>query len=185
MMKRVISVILLLALCLGLCACKSGAVKEVEAQIDALTAESSYSDIYSVYQLYCDLSAKEQQKVENISTFHDYCSDNGTFVLTEEMLERIEYEFEREAVGGVSGVQFSLMYDLSIMHNTKGWAKHGNVEIASHKRSDPYTYSVYGTLTVTDDYGQTTKKKFTMTYQAEYTSEKEEGYQITHITTVD
>ena len=51
-MKKTLSLILALALCLSLCACKSDEVKNVEAQISALSESSTYQEIYAVNSLY-------------------------------------------------------------------------------------------------------------------------------------
>ncbi len=70
-MKKAISLMLALVLCLSLCACgKSEAVKNVEALIDAIgeVAVESGDSIAAAQAAYDALSAEEQAKVGNSST---------------------------------------------------------------------------------------------------------------------
>ena len=183
-MKKALSLILALVMCLSLCACKSSEVKNVEAQIGTLSTNSTYEEIHSVYSLYSSLSLKDQDKVENLDMLGEYCDPlGGEFVLSEEMLQEIEAEFEVGSLG-VTGAEFSVMYDLGVQSSIKGWNKHGNIKITSHKKTDAYTYSVYGTFQLTDEYGSTSTKKFTMSYFAEYSAEEATGYVISHDTSV-
>ena len=77
-MKKAISLLLALVLCLSLTACgKSEAVKNVEAMIDALMGSTEYNveEIEAIYAAFAELSEKEQTKVGN---YDDFCelSDN-------------------------------------------------------------------------------------------------------------
>ena len=72
-MKKAISLLLALILCLSLTACgKSEAVKNVEAMIDALTeaTENLGEEIIAVKDAYDDLSYEEQKKVKNYDDFN-------------------------------------------------------------------------------------------------------------------
>ena len=99
------------------------------------------------------------------------------------MLQEIANEFEVGAIG-VSGVEFSLMYDLAIFSITRGWSDYGDVRITSHKKTDAYTYTVYGTFKSADEYGSISSQKFTLTYCAEYSAEDPEGYVISYDTSI-
>ena len=183
-MKKALSLILALVMCLSLCACKSSEVKNVETQIGTLNENSTYAEIHSVYSLYSSLPLKDQDKVENLDVLGEYCDPlGGEFVLSEAMLQEIEGEFEVSSLG-VTGAEFSVMYDLGIKSNIEGWTKHGDIKITSHKKTDAYTYSVYGTFKLTDEYGSTSTKKFTLSYYAEYSTEEATGYVISHDTSI-
>ena len=179
-MKRAVSMILALVMCLSLCGCKSKDVKNVEAEINALNADSTYAQIYSVYSLYRSLQVKDQVKVENLDVLGKYCDPNGgELVLTAEMLAEIEAEFEVGALG-VTGAEFSVIYGLASWSVIYGWSDHGDIKITSHKKSDRYTYSVYGTFKVADAYGSVSTQKFELRYYAEYNAEEPAGYKISH-----
>ena len=183
-MKKVVLMILALIMCLSLCACKSSEVKNVEAQIGTLNENSTYAEIHSIYSLYSSLSLKDQDKVENLNVLGEYCDPlGGELVLSEAMLQEIEGEFEVSSLG-VTGAEFSVMYDLGVKSKIEGWNKHGDVKITSHKKTDAYTYSVYGTFKLTDEYGNTSIKNFTLSYYAEYSTEEATGYIISHDTSV-
>ena len=183
-MKKALSLILALVLCLSLCACKSSDVKNVEAQIETLSANSTYAEIHSVYSLYRSLSLKDQDKVENLDVLSNYCDPlGGELVLSDEMLQEIAEEFNVGSLG-VTGAEFSVTYDLSIKRAIEGWSNHGDIKITSHKKADAYTYEVYGTFKVTDKFGSTSAKQFIMSYYAEYSAEEPTGYTISHSTSV-
>ncbi len=77
-MKKVISLLLALVLCLSLCACgKSEAVKNVEAMIDALMGSIEYNveEIEAIYAAFAALSEKEQKKVRNYTDFSKLSDD--------------------------------------------------------------------------------------------------------------
>lgn len=183
-MKRVVSLFLVLVLCLSLSACKSKDVKFVEEQISLLSKGSNYADINYVYKLYRALPLKDQEKVENIDALAEYCDpQNGNLVLSEEMLAEIESEFEMQSYGA-TGAKFSVIYDLAVTKAVEGWSDYGDINIASHKKVDAYTYCVYGNFKAVDKYGKTMTKEFTMSYRAEYNKEEPGLYEITHDTKV-
>ena len=71
-MKKAISLLLALVLCLALCACgKSEAVKNVEAMIDALMGATEYNveEIEAIYTAFAELSEKEKKRVGNYDDF--------------------------------------------------------------------------------------------------------------------
>lgn len=71
-MKKLITAIAVLALCLSLCACgKSEAVKNVESMIDALgeVTSGSADAIEAIENAYNALAAEEQAKVSNYAAF--------------------------------------------------------------------------------------------------------------------
>lgn len=68
-MKRLASLLLVLVMCLSLCACGSRVSEEVRAlqeKIDkALEGETAYASLLEIQELYGNLSAEEQEQVEN------------------------------------------------------------------------------------------------------------------------
>ena len=179
-MKKIVSLILAFLLCISLCACKSDEVKNVEAQINTLNANSTYKEIDSVNSLYSALSSKDREKVENVDVLRDYCEPGrGCFVLNDEMLQEIEGKFE-SIYAGVSGVDINLIQELSVKSAVNGWSDYGNIEVTSHKQEDAYTYSVYGTFVSVDEFGDYTSRKFIMWYRAFYREETANGYEIEH-----
>ena len=177
-MKKALSLLLALTLCIGLCACKSDEVKNVETQIGTLTANSNYTEIHSVYSLYSSLSSKDQDKVDNLDVLAEYCNPlDGRFVLTDEMLQEIEKEIY--STSEFSGTN----RDLLIKSVVNDWHV-SNIKTASHKQTDAYTYNAYGTFIITDKYGETSEKKFTTSYIAEYSTEETSKYKISHDTRV-
>ena len=73
-MKKTISLLLILVMCLSLCACgKSEAVKNVEALIDALgeVTVDSEAAIVAAEEAYNALAAEEQSKVANAAKLTD------------------------------------------------------------------------------------------------------------------
>ena len=78
-MKKAISLLLIVVLCLSLCACgKSEAVKNVEAMIDALMGATEYNveEIEAIHTAFATLSEKEQKKVGN---YDDFCALSDDF----------------------------------------------------------------------------------------------------------
>lgn len=68
-MKRAISLLLVLALCLSLCACKSKEVRNLESMIEALgevTLESK-AQLAQALKAYSDLSDEDKAQVENLA----------------------------------------------------------------------------------------------------------------------
>ena len=117
------------------------------------------------------------EKVENLDILRQYCDSIGHFVLSDDMLQEIMAEFEVNSLG-VSDAEFFIMYRMGIESVVKGWSDYGNIKIASHKQSDSYTYSVYGTFTAYDKFGSPSPMKFELYYYAEYSSEESCGYTI-------
>lgn len=178
-MKKALSVLLTLAICICLCACKSSEVKNVEAQIDTLNANSTYQEIHEVNSLYGNLSPKDREKVKNLDAMLPYCNSSGHFTLSDDMLAEIKSYFTNTTLG-MTEVEFSIMYSLAVKSNLSGWSDFGNIKIASHKKTDSYTYSVYGTFTVVDKYGKRSSEQFELTYYAEYDDTESCGYNISH-----
>ena len=77
-MKKAISLLLTLVICLSLCACgKSEAVKNVEAMIDALMGSTEYNveEIEAIHTAFATFSEKEQKKVGNYDDFSELSDD--------------------------------------------------------------------------------------------------------------
>ncbi len=106
-MKRAFSLLLLCALCLGLCACKSTAVKNAESLIEALPAEITLEHIDAVQvaqDAYNALTPEEQQSVKNYQTLvgaadracelqlmGDWCNTYIDFKDIEGMYSRVDF----------------------------------------------------------------------------------------------
>ena len=177
-MKKALTLILTLILCLSLYACKSKEVTNVETQIATLNANSTYAEIHSVYSLYSSLSSKDKEKVENVDILEEYCDPHtGNFVLSYGMLQEIADKF-KTGYSGISSVESSVLFDLSINSVFQEWHDYGDIEITSHEQTDDYTYCVYGTFKVADEYGSTSKHKFKKSYYAKYSEEETVGYTI-------
>ena len=77
-MKKAISLLLALVMCLSLTACgKSEAVQNVEGMIDALMGSAEYTaeDIEAIHSAFAALSEKEQKKVGNYDDFSELSDD--------------------------------------------------------------------------------------------------------------
>ena len=181
-MKKVLSLLLALVLCLSLCACgKSEEVKNAELQIDTLTADSTYQEIYDVYSSYMDVEFEDRQKgkVENEAELAKYCDLlNGHFVLNDAMIDSIEGAFEGYGDIGYSHAIYAIQHALSIKAITQGWTQYSDIEIASVKQVDDYTIVGYGSLKIMDEYGDWSSYKLEIDYFAEYDEEDEKGYSI-------
>ncbi|MDY4489814.1 MAG: hypothetical protein SPE19_04725 [Candidatus Faecousia sp.] len=175
-MKKTNSLLLALVLCLSLCACgKSEEVKNAELQIDTLTADSTYQEIYDVYSSYMDVKFEDRQKgkVENEAELAKYCDLlNGHFVLNDAMIDSIEGKFEDY------GAFIAIKYALYVKEITQGWTQYSDIEIASVKQVDDYTIVGYGSLKIMDKYGDWSSYKLEIEYFAEYDEEDEKGYSI-------
>lgn len=177
-MKRVLAFVLVLVLSLGLCACKNKDVKNVEAMIDELNADSTYQQIYAVYSQYNALSDKEQKKVENLSDLKDYCNPrSGDFVLNDELLQELEAQFEKGDIV-LSSAHIAAVYDLNIKKAMEKWVDFGDIEFSSHEKTDRYTYTGYGKVTIVDQYGNKTRENFELSYTVEYSEEETCGYTL-------
>ena len=156
-----------------LCACgKSEEVKEVENQINLLSTNSTYQEINDVYEKYSALSDEDKEDLENANVLYKYCDGTGWFVLTEDMIEEIEKKIEEEEFLDDIG---QTMWTYEILGNISDWQ---NVEIASHKKENKYTYRLSGKVEVADEYGYVSTKKMELDYFAEYDAENEKGYSI-------
>lgn len=178
-MRRTMALILVLVMCLSLCGCKSAEVKNVEAQINTLSGSSTYKQIHEVFALYDKLSVKDAEKVENTGVLAEYCQpEHGYFVLTDEMVKEIKEEF-KETNLGMTGTEFSVMYYFATAKLIYDWSDYSNVKLKSHDYADPYTYTVYGTISVADQYGESSTRRLEVSYFAEY-DEENDGYKISH-----
>ena len=185
-MKKIIALLLALMMCLTLCACgKSQEVKAVEEAIGTLTAESSYKDIHDVWEQYSQFESKDKEKVENISEMEAYCNTNGYFVLTEEMIDEIEYYIDGDgddlayAFKSIYG-RVELYFQMLMKNTHTDWEKCGDMIISSYDQEDDYTYAAYGTIKVADKYGTVTKYNLEVFYFAEYSEDEDCGYSISY-----
>lgn len=178
-MKKLVIFLMVCILGLSLNACGENAPKyvkseeaiNVEKQINALSAASSYKDIYNVHCLYIDLSYEDKENLENKETLSHYCEPStGHFILNEEMLDEIESEFEMTALK-MTGVELSVSYGLIAQQMIKDWSDFGNYRISSYEQTDDYTYTIYGTAQVEDKYGSVSTVKYNLEYFAIYDEE--------------
>ncbi len=186
-MKKTIALLLALVMCFTLCACgKSSEVKAVESTIATLTETSSYKDIYDAWAMYDALESKDKEKVKNLQTLNQFCNDDGHFVLTDEMIDKIEYyidgdwenevEVVRDSIYGRVDANFRNVMKIS----QKDWEKCGDMTISSYDQEDDYTYAAYGTIKVADKFGTVTKYNLEVFYFVEYSEEEDSGYTISY-----
>lgn len=188
-MKRFLALLMVVVLGVSLCACggseqsepkyvKSEAAKNVEKQINTLSASSSYQEIYDVYSLYKELSYDDKENLENKDTLSQYCElATGHFILTSEMLDEIEVKFEMTSLE-MTGVEFSVMYGIVKYNSIAEYSDYHepvgdyvSYTISSHEISDEYTYAIHGTAKVKDAYGYVSTIKYDLEYFAEYDEE--------------
>lgn len=185
-MKKLIALLMVVALGVSLCACgetkpkyvKSEAAINVEKQINTLSASSSYQEIYDVYSLYIELSYDDKENLENKDTLSQYCElTSGHFVLTSEMLDEIDAKFEMTSLE-MTGVELSVMYGVIIHNQVAEYSDfrepvgdYVSSTISSHEKSDEYTYAIHGTAKVKDAYGYISTIKYDLEYFAKYDKE--------------
>lgn len=177
-MKKFLSVVLVVVMCLSLCACgKSDAVKNVEAQIEALSAESTYKELNAVFELYDALEAEEKEKVENIDILAKYINpQNGGFVLTEDMIEELEEYFgSRDNVYSIqrmlnTEIKFAIYSSLPYASD---WESAGEYVCKVYDVKDDYTFTQYGKVDIKNKNGSITTHDFEINCSMVYDEEND------------
>lgn len=120
-MKKIISLLLVLAMCFGLCACgKSQAVKNAEELIAGLAFvdEKSGAEIIEAINAYSALSQEDKEKVENYDIL----------VEAKDTYLKIKYREAYELIDAASAITIDGMYDIyaawyfGIYEATKGYS---------------------------------------------------------------
>ena len=178
-MKKLVSIVLVLATLLAFASCgKSEKIKNAEAQIATLTENSSYKEIYDVFQAYTAVEYDKREKIENIDVLAKYINAKSSeceFLLTDEMIDEINAYFDEDIYG--LRLHSSLNLDLTVKkHGTvygKDWDKLGDYNIKSGEKTDDYTYTKYGRVVIVDKYGKKSTHDFEVDCTMEYDAEKE------------
>lgn len=176
-MKKVVSLVLALVMCLSLCGCgKSQGVQNAEEKIAALSENSTYEEIHNAYEAYNALNSEQKKKVENTEQLAEYCDiSSGKLALTGALLEEVKGKFEKESIYTPAKAISEVQTYFYLSKNSRGWNDYGKIEVTKKQKVDDYTYSGYGSIVIEDNYGAVSTYKFRINYYATYEAS---GYEI-------
>lgn len=178
-MKKIVSLVLALVMCLSLCGCgKSKEVKDAEEKIAALSANSTYAEIHDAFMTYYFLDSELKEQVENAGILNDYCDSLGHFVLTDAMLEEIEEAFAPRGVVGIRDAEIFAAVMCQYCAEPWGYKDASHAIITRYGQLDAYTFVGYGTADFESSSGVVSKLKIQVLYYAEYDEEDSRGYSI-------
>jgi len=188
-MKKLLSLIIALIMCVSLTSCgKSKEVKNVESAIDNLSSRATYRTIHEAYELYTGLESKDKEKVENIESLKKHISLYGHFVLTDEMISEIKKYYISDAKAFDSYTKLRLSSAITIEKGfsdyAKDWDKIDSFIWSSEEKTDDYTYTKYGKVKISTKYGDIKTHNFKIEITANY--EEATGlYELTHMPTIE
>ncbi len=155
--KKVFALIAIFTTILSFCSCgKSESVKKAEAQISTLSASSSYKEINDAYALYNALEYDEKEKVENSDELAKYISlESGGYTLNDEMIAKIKSYFDTDSYGLTTISKLNLDITAKKYGTAYGadWLQAEDFKFSSEEKTDNYTYTKYGKVSISTKYG--------------------------------